>query len=382
MSKPNLREAQRLMDDLFRQEYEVPRLGKCSVAYGKTFSEIKTGFRTSRRERNELQPDQISRLREDYLNGIPIADIAHKFGVHKATVGHHTDDLPRRVHHTEMTEGLIKQIREMYLAGETNIWLKLGLDKTTVTKYTKDLPPRRKAKATIEAPMRKEARERFLRGVAQAEIARSFGVSEGVIGRFVKDLRPKVEKKKKLDVDLATKKARSAYQAGVPVKEIAVDIGYSVGWVQGATKGLPRRMVKRSTSEIRKIQKLYRKGLPRKEIGKLIGISESLVGRYAKDEPRRRVGNYGKPPSSPKTIELIRELYLKGTPVDEIAAQAGIDRATLYKHVKDLPKRPQALSDELVSKMKKLLSRGVPRPKIAKVCGVSIAAVYKYVPVS
>lgn len=72
-----------------------------------------TGAEHSERK---LGPEAIARIRQEYIDGWKIGDIAARHGVSTGLVISHTRDLPRRV--THMTEEEIADIRESWARGE------------------------------------------------------------------------------------------------------------------------------------------------------------------------------------------------------------------------------------------------------------------------
>lgn len=58
-------------------------------------------------------------------------------------------------------------------------------------------------------------------------------------------------------------------------------------------------------------------------------------------------------------VKQIRELYLRGDKIDDIATAVGVKKPTIYTYVKDLPKRNVGIPDDVRAELVKDYREGV-----------------------
>ncbi len=76
-------------------------------------------------------------------------------------------------------------------------------------------------------------------------------------------------------------------------------------------------------------------------------------------------------------VKQIRELYLRGDKIDDIAAAVGVKKPVVYTYVKDLPKRNARIPDDVRAELVKDYREGVL--SIDQICekhGVAMSSLY------
>ena len=84
----------------------------------------------------KLSSSTVSGVISDYSDGIPIHELAKKYGVHRATISGHLDRAGVSKRPRSMSEGQIDEAVQDYAAGRSleKIGKRLGFDSTTVLK--------------------------------------------------------------------------------------------------------------------------------------------------------------------------------------------------------------------------------------------------------
>jgi hypothetical protein len=74
-----------------------------------------------------------------------------------------------------------------------------------------------------------------------------------------------------------------------------------------------------------------------------------------------------------REIEDLAEAYKAGTPINNLAAQFGIDRSAILKHLKamDIPRRHPALDPEQCVEVCRFYEGGLPSTEIGQIFNVS-----------
>lgn len=76
-------------------------------------------------------------------------------------------------------------------------------------------------------------------------------------------------------------------------------------------------------------------------------------------------------------VKQIRELYLRGDKIVDIAAAVGVKKPVVYTYIKDLPKRNVRIPDDVRAELVKDYREGVlPIDQICEKHDISISALY------
>jgi len=130
---------------------------------------------------------------------------------------------------------------------------------------------------------------------------------------------------------------------------------------------------------VKQIRKAYTEGASVAKTAETFGVSRATVYRHLGNLPRHNPLT-GRRPLAPDVISDIRKRYTSRQRPTAIARELGISAATVFEHTKDLPRRRDRTRTppETIAVICKRYTEGDHAKDIANDLGISIATVHKY----
>lgn len=184
-------------------------------------------------------------------------------------------------------------------------------------------------------------------GVRTEEIAKKLDISIGTTIRYVKQLKKegRIQSRKLIEsIDKKENKEKTAklYNSGVKIREIAENIGVSVGTINRYIKELKEegkvRVINKEEVE-KRILELYNQGVEIKEIAESLKIPVGTINIYTKKLRKEGIIQSRKIIKSiemEETKERILKLYNQGIKIEEIAKKLDLSDSTVYRAIRKL----------------------------------------------
>lgn len=197
----------------------------------------------------------------------------------------------------------------------------------------------------------------------------------------------KEERKKELKEENKEKTAK-LHNSGLKIKEIAENIGVSVGTVNRYIKELKEegkiQVIDKEKVE-KRILELYNQGIEIKEIAKSLNMSIASINKYTKKLRQKGMIQNRKLIKSikiEKTQEKILELYNQGINVEKIATKLNLSSSTVYRTIRKLNKEGRIQSINKKGRKKKTLelyNLGLETKEISKRLNVTVESINTYI---
>ncbi len=356
-------------------------------------------------------------IKEKYLEGKAITEIAEELNISQATVSKdikklkEEGEIPKNLNNKPKSSKIQKRkeiIKEKYLEGKsvTEIVKELNISKATVSKdikklkeegeIPKDLNNRQRSSKTQK---RKEIiKEKYLEGKSVTEIVKELNISKVTVSKYIKKLKEegeipedlnnkpkssKTQKRKKIRKEIIKEK----YLEGKSVTEIVEELNISKATVYRHINQLKESGKIQERKE--RIKEKYLEGKTITKIAEELNISQSTVSKYIK-----KLKEEGEIPKDlndrQKRKEIVKEKYLEGKSITKIAKELNMNQPTVSRYIKklkeegEIPKdfNKQARSRKIQERneiIKEKYLEGKSTTKIAKELNISQSTVCQHI---
>ena len=256
-------------------------------------------------------------IKEKYLEGKAITEIAEELNISQATVSKdikklkEEGEIPKNLNNKPKSSKIQKRreiIKEKYLEGKsvTEIVKELNISKVTVSKYIKKLKEEgeipedlnNKPKSSKTQKRKEIIKEKYLEGELVTKIAKELNMNQPTVSRYIKKLKEEGEIPKDFN-----KQARS------------------------------RKIQERN--EI--IKEKYLEGKSTTKIAKELNISQSTVCQH--------INQLKESGEIKERKEIVKEKYLEGKSITEIVEELNIHKTTVYKYIRQLKESEEIPKD-------------------------------------